>query len=98
MTNEKTLKSCWEEYKECCMHPDAPAVQVSETKKGFYAGAVSFLNLMKHIDPNTPDDDGYDKGLLPNVEATSIYHSKCTEGTTHQILGDVFITLDSDFK
>ncbi|MDD1626873.1 MAG: hypothetical protein LUQ26_05270 [Methylococcaceae bacterium] len=58
MTNEKTLKACWEEYRLCCMHPDCPAVQVSETKKGFYAGAVSFLNLMKNINPNTPEDVG----------------------------------------
>lgn len=33
-----------------------------------------------------------------NVEATKLYHAVCNPGTTHQIVGDVAIVNDADFK
>lgn len=39
------------------------------------------------------------KPLKPvNAAATQIYHSVCRPGTTHQIVGDVAITLDRNFE
>lgn len=39
------------------------------------------------------------KALRPvNVIATAIYHANCVPGTTHQIVGDVFICPDEDFE
>lgn len=36
--------------------------------------------------------------LLPvNAIATALYHANCIPGTTHQIVGDVFICPDNDF-
>lgn len=32
-----------------------------------------------------------------NLEATKLYHLNCIPGTTHQIVGDVFISPDDDF-
>lgn len=38
------------------------------------------------------------KALKPvNEIATALYHANCYPGTTHQILGDVFIAPDDDF-
>jgi hypothetical protein len=45
----------------------------------------------------TLDELGYKKNLPVNLEATKLYHSVCIPGTTHQILGDVFVSPDSDF-
>lgn len=33
-----------------------------------------------------------------NPKATALYHAVCVEGTTHQIVGDVAIVRDVDFK
>lgn len=33
-----------------------------------------------------------------NAKATALYHANCQPGTTHQIVGDVVVTLDSDFQ
>lgn len=43
------------------------------------------------------DDQGHDRGLPVNLAATALYHSVCRPGTTHQIRGDVVVTLDADF-
>lgn len=43
------------------------------------------------------DDQGYEKGLPVNDKATALYLANCHPGTTHQILGDVVVTLDDDF-
>jgi hypothetical protein len=32
-----------------------------------------------------------------NAEATRLYHANCPPGTTHQIVGDVFLCPDEDF-
>jgi len=32
-----------------------------------------------------------------NAEATKLYHANCVPGTTHEIVGDVFISPDDDF-
>jgi hypothetical protein len=43
------------------------------------------------------DDLGHPKELPVNVEATVLYHSVCRPGTTHEIRGDVAVTLDENF-
>lgn len=38
------------------------------------------------------------RALKPiNAEATRLYHANCAPGTTHQIVGDVFVVPDEDF-
>lgn len=43
------------------------------------------------------DDLGHSKDLPVNEKATALYLSICRPGTTHQIRGDVVITVDEDF-
>ena len=43
----------WESYKREVIHPNASDIQINETQKAFYAGAVSFLTIM--INENDPD-------------------------------------------
>lgn len=43
------------------------------------------------------DDQGVQKGLRRNEQATALYHSICRPGTTHPILGDAVLALDEDF-
>lgn len=43
------------------------------------------------------DDQGHQKQLPVNPEATKLYHGVCRPGTTHQIVGDVVIAVDEDF-
>lgn len=60
------------------------------------------------------DDNGYEtraeaieggvflrpvRALKPvNLQATALYHRNCAPGTTHQIVGDVVIVPDEDYK
>ena len=44
------------------------------------------------------DDIGHDKQLPVNDIATKKYWSVCLVGTVHQIRGDVFMQLDSEFN
>lgn len=41
MSEAPTLDELWQTYREDCVPPDAPTVQVLETQKAFYAGAVA---------------------------------------------------------
>lgn len=43
------------------------------------------------------DDDGHQKRLPVNAEATRLYHETCVPGTTWQIVGDVVVVPDSDY-
>lgn len=43
------------------------------------------------------DDNAIAKRLPVNEAATKLYHSVCKPGTTHQIRGNVVVTLESDF-
>jgi hypothetical protein len=36
-------------------------------------------------------------GMVENVKATALYHANCQPGTTHKILGDVYVCPDDDF-
>ena len=40
-----TLQDEWEAYK-ACLPPNAGAVQIAETERAFYAGAISYANLV----------------------------------------------------
>lgn len=46
----KTVKDEWQSYKREVLAPDAPAIQVIETQKAFYAGAKSLLYLLRLFD------------------------------------------------
>ena len=43
------------------------------------------------------NDIGHQLGLPFNAEASKLYWGICRPGTTHQIVGDVIVTFDSDF-
>lgn len=49
-----------------------------------------------------PNGDIHLKPIRPrkpiNAAATKLYHAVCIPGTTHQIVGDVAIVRDADFK
>lgn len=43
------------------------------------------------------DDNGHERDKPVNERATELYHLNCRPGTTHQIVGDVFVLPDGDF-
>lgn len=57
MARGQTAEQMWEEYAKQCLPPDAPEIQVIETRKAFYAGAYSMWT-------------GIRDGLDPGQEAT----------------------------
>jgi hypothetical protein len=53
-----TMAWTWQNYMRNVMPPDAPALQVQETRRGFYAGAQGLLGIvMKFLDPDTEPTD-----------------------------------------
>ncbi len=62
MTNEKTtinavdtMADLWHSYRTQVLPAEAPAVQVTETERAFYAGAWGFLNIMIELRSMTPE-------------------------------------------
>ena len=43
---KRTLEDCWESYLKAIIPDDAPDVQVNETRRAFYAGAVSVWSML----------------------------------------------------
>jgi len=54
----KYIKQGWDSYYKLVIPPDAPDIQVSETKQAFYAGAaILFQALMRTLDPGEKETD-----------------------------------------
>lgn len=65
----KLVEMEWRQYAERVLPPDAPRVQMMETRRAYYAGAASLLNLiMRHASPGdeiTAEDDR----LMDDIQA-----------------------------
>lgn len=61
------------------------------------ADCIDTVVLKDRVHVMVVDDSGHIKGLPENEAATQLYHQVCRPGTTHKIVGDVFIVPDSDF-
>lgn len=48
------MQNQWDSYHSRVVPETAGPVQVLETKKAFYAGAIALLSLMKTLDPADP--------------------------------------------
>ena len=57
----------WKSYRQKVMPADASAVQVSETRRGFYAGGYAMLLLFKHMPDGLSEDEGVE--YLKRLEA-----------------------------
>lgn len=54
----KYVEMEWRTYAERVVPEDAPPVQIQESRRAFYAGAQSFLNIMMvRLDPDTEPTD-----------------------------------------
>ena len=63
------IEAGWQGYWSVVLPASASAVQVSETRKGFYAGAAYLLaHLMKVLDPGTEPTEA-DLALMENIAA-----------------------------
>jgi len=65
----RTLKSQWAEYRERVVPATAPAVQVLECRRAFYAGAECLLRaIMQGLDPGLEPTDA-DLSRMESIEA-----------------------------
>jgi hypothetical protein len=56
---QETILSCWDEFRARVLDPMHPGpVQRQETRRAFYAGAWSALNLLRSMDSTITDDEG----------------------------------------
>ena len=63
------IEAGWESYRQGVLPPHASAVQVSETRKGFYAGAWFLLHhLLGVLDPGTEPTDA-DMARMAEIDA-----------------------------
>jgi hypothetical protein len=54
MSSRELIGDAWRQYAEHIVPADAPEVQMIETRRAFYAGAIAcFQGLMAMLDPGT---------------------------------------------
>jgi len=55
----KTVHGAWLSYRMIVMRSDVPQVQVTETRRAFYAGVLMMLNLLDEVStPDVSEDEG----------------------------------------
>lgn len=54
----KTLAEAWTGYLERVVPRNAGPIQLKQTKRNFYAGALAMLSLMSSINEDTPEEEG----------------------------------------
>lgn len=65
-----TIQSSWESYQSQVIPKDAPTVQITETRRAFYAGCQTILGIMYGIgDASISEDAG--------VEMIETLHQEC---------------------
>jgi hypothetical protein len=76
----------------------ATPLSFSEMKNAMRCDCAELVLIGRAVAGHTMlvDEDGYNKGLPYNVEATKLYHLNCRPGTTHRIVGDVFVCPDRE--
>jgi hypothetical protein len=68
VANIKVIAKAWEGYRRTVMPADAGPEQVTETRRGFYAGAWALLTTMMALGSDEIDEDqGVD--ILESVKA-----------------------------
>lgn len=71
---QKRLGSAWESYLRDVIPADADAIQIEETRRGFYAGAGCLLAaVMGALSPG-PDATDYDVAVLEDIAAELTEH------------------------
>lgn len=70
---------------------------IDDVRKLIGADTLDTVRLKDRTTVMLIDDEGHDKDLPVNVEATRLYHEVCVPGTTHEIRGDVVIVPDADY-
>lgn len=66
----KTVAEQWKVFKNACLPKEAPAIQVTEMRRAFFAGFTSCFGTMKVDIADMPEDEGikrlerYEKELI----------------------------------
>lgn len=64
----KTVKEAWDEYRARVIPKDAPSIQIVETRRGFYAGALSMLDLQSsNLDQINTEDTEADVAMMESL-------------------------------
>lgn len=67
---ERRLSKEWRDFERHCVHVGAPAVQLREMRRAFYAGATSVLHLMtRDLDEGTDEVTEEDVAVLDGLAA-----------------------------
>lgn len=53
-----SLAEAWKLYRAQVIPPNAPSVQIKESKRAFYAGAQASFHALTSIDDSLPDVEG----------------------------------------
>lgn len=69
MARKRRLEEAWNSYVAQCIPPDAPPVQIDETRKAFYGGALSLLAEMLGGLSEGPDAEEADVSLVEDLQA-----------------------------
>jgi hypothetical protein len=57
MDKQCQLVTYWKEYLQTCVSSQAGEVQLLETRKAFYAGALALSNVLRFIGDNYPPSE-----------------------------------------
>jgi hypothetical protein len=70
----KLIERAWLEYQQKVIHPDAPAIQIVESRRAFYAGAQStFSGLVAMLDHSSPEPTPSDLRKIDDVQAEFLW-------------------------
>lgn len=70
----RTIQEQWIDYRKKVVPPDAPDVQIQETRRGFYAGALAILQMQFAVsggEEELSDDAG--------VALIESWHQECAD-------------------
>lgn len=63
------IRTQWENFRALCLPDDAPAVQVREMRRAFYAGVDCIIVKIMHDLSEGPDVEDRDIELMEGIEA-----------------------------
>ena len=78
-------------------HHDKPLTMARITDEIIKAEFLDTVMLRDRVHVMLVDDNGIDKNLPINMEATKLYWERCGGRNNHHIRGTVVIVPDSDF-
>lgn len=67
MSEQDTFKRAWDEYQRIVMSPHAEHLQVTQTRRAFYAGAIAYARRIHNYVAGEEDSDA----ALRSVNALS---------------------------